>query len=193
MILTRPPFSIASRSNPEKLAGSFQMSTPLPYKISTLLFLKDQDGRFLLLRRTKPPNRDKWSPIGGKLDVTVGESPFECATRECREETGLEITHKDLHLFSIVSEKSFEGSGHWLMFLFDCHKPIRELPPPIDEGEFSFFTRKEIEELVIPETDNALLWPFYDEHHQDFIMMRADCDPNKKLEIVVEESLRADN
>ena len=168
------------------------MTPPLPYKISTLIFLKDAQGRFLLLQRTKPPNQDRWSPIGGKLDMATGESPFQCAIRECREETGLETTHEDLHLFSIIAEKSFEGAGHWLMFLFDCHKPIGQLPPAIDEGQFAFFTRKEIDELVIPETDHALLWPFYDKHREGFVMMRADCDPAKKLEIVVEESLRGD-
>ena len=167
------------------------VKTPLPYKISTLLFLRDSSGQFLLLNRTKPPNQNKWSPIGGKLNMETGESPFECAIRECHEETGLEITNKDLHLFSIVAEKSFEGAGHWLMFLFDCSKPIDQLPPTIDEGQFSYFSRKEIDTLVIPETDHDILWPFYDKHQRDFVIMRADCNPDKKLEIVVEEKLRA--
>jgi 8-oxo-dGTP diphosphatase len=168
------------------------MKNPLPYKISTLIFLKDAQGRFLLLKRTKAPNKDCWSPIGGKLDMTTGESPFECAIRECKEETGLDTSEEDMHLFSIIAEKSFEGAGHWLMFLFDCHKPIHKPPPSIDEGHFAFFTRQEIDELVIPETDHSLLWPFYDKHHDGFVMMRADCEPGKKLEIVVEESLRGD-
>ena len=55
------------------------MKPDRPYKISTLVFLKDKEGRFLLLKRTKPPNKDRWSPVGGKLDMTIGESPFECA------------------------------------------------------------------------------------------------------------------
>ena len=79
------------------------------------------------------------------------------------------------------------------MFLFDCHKPIRQLPPAIDEGHFAFFTRQEIDDLLIPQTDHSLLWPFFDEHHKDFVMMRADCDPTKNLEIVIEENLRALN
>ncbi len=173
------------------MSDSFLMSHQFPYKISTLLFLKNQDGKFLLLKRTRPPNQQKWSPIGGKLDMETGESPFECATRECLEETGHEITSKDLHLFSIVSEKQFEGTGHWLMFLFDCRKPITELPPPMDEGEFAFFSRQEIDELVIPDTDHTIIWPFYDEHRRNFVVMRADCDPGKKLEIVVEETFGA--
>ena len=166
------------------------MKPDRPYKISTLIFLKDKEGRFLLLKRTKPPNKDRWSPVGGKLDMTIGESPFECAIRECKEETGLETSHQDLHLFSIIAEKNFEGAGHWLMFLFECQKHINYIPPAIEEGKFAFFSREEIDEIIIPETDHELLWPFYDKHHKGFVMMRADCDPDKKLEIVVEENLR---
>ena len=46
---------------------------------------------------------------------------------------------KDLKLFGYVSEKGYEGSGHWLMFLFDCKKPISQLPESFDEGSFAFF------------------------------------------------------
>ena len=38
-----------------------------PYKIAVLCYLYDEEGRLLLLHRRKPPNRDMYSPIGGKL------------------------------------------------------------------------------------------------------------------------------
>ena len=78
-------------------------------------------SNFLMLEETgylKEPNKNCWSPIGGKLEMRLGESPFECAIRETREEIGLEISEGDLHLFSMISEKAYEGSCHWLMFLF---------------------------------------------------------------------------
>ena len=62
-------------------------TTTLPFKISVLVFIKDSQGRFLLICRRKTPNKDRWSPIGGKLEMTQGESPFECAVRETGEET----------------------------------------------------------------------------------------------------------
>ena len=61
----------------------------LPFKISVLVFLRDEAGRLLLIQRTKAPNLGCWSPIGGKLEMGLGESPFECAVRETFEETGL--------------------------------------------------------------------------------------------------------
>ena len=63
----------------------------LPFKISVLVFVRDDDGRHLLIRRAKEPNKDCWSPIGGKLEMSEGESPFECAVRETKEEIGLDL------------------------------------------------------------------------------------------------------
>jgi len=57
-----------------------------PFKISVLVFLRDARGRQLLIKRRKAPNLGCWSPIGGKLEMGTGESPFECAIRETGEE-----------------------------------------------------------------------------------------------------------
>ncbi|GHB96368.1 NUDIX hydrolase [Cerasicoccus arenae] len=161
----------------------------LPFKISVLVFLRSEDGRLLLIQRRKAPNLGCWSPIGGKLEMALGESPFECAVREVHEEVQLKIATDDLHLFGYVSEKSFEGSGHWLMFLFDCKVTISALPPEIDEGHFAFFTREAINTLAIPPSDHQLVWPYYDSHRKRFVALRADCHPGQELEIVVEQSL----
>lgn len=147
----------------------------LPFKISVLIFIRDENGRFLMIRRRKAPNKDCWSPVGGKLEMATGESPFECACREAFEETGMKLTAKDLHLFGMVSERSYEGSGHWLMFLFKCLKPIEALPPEIDEGQFAFFSREEVDAAAIPPSDRTLVWPVYDSHHESFLAYRAQC------------------
>ncbi len=163
-------------------------STALPFKISALIFLQDAHGRQLLIRRTKAPNKGCWSPVGGKLEMAQGESPFECAVREVNEETGLVITEKDLHLFGMVSERGYEGAGHWLMFLFTCRKNISSLPAEISEGRFEFFTREAINGIEIPETDRTLLWPVWDKHRTSFLAYRAECDPSKALRVTEEES-----
>ncbi len=167
------------------------MSAPknsvLPFKISVLVFLQNPCGQELLIFRRKPPNRDFWSPIGGKLDMSHGESPCQCAIREIGEEVGLEVDAADLHLFSIVSEKAYEGRVHWLMFLYKCRKTLRNLPAEMDEGHFAFFNRAEIDNLEIPETDRRVLWPLYDRHGDAFVALRADCDPRGDLTITFEE------
>ena len=162
------------------------MSTPLPYKISALVFVRDEEGRHLLIQRNNAPNQGCWSPIGGKLNKSTGESPYECARRETEEEIQLQVSDSDLKCFGYISEKSYEGTGHWLMFLFDCKKVISELPKTIDEGYFRFFERSAVDALSIPETDRRLLWPYYDRYKEGFIGLRADCDPSGELHIIEE-------
>lgn len=161
----------------------------LPFKISVLVFVKDAQGRQLMIERRKAPNMGCWSPIGGKLEMGIGESPFECAVREVGEEADFAITREDLHLWSMISEKHYEGQMHWLMFCFDCKKPLEKLPETIDEGRFRFYSREEIHQIKVPETDRTLIWPNYDRYREGFVALRADCQPGQDLEIVVEESI----
>ncbi len=165
------------------------MSTELPFKISALVFLRNEADEHLLIERRKAPNKGCWSPIGGKLDMHTGESPYECARREVLEEVSLELGDEDLHCFGYISEKSYEGTGHWLMFLFNAQKAINALPPEIDEGQFQFFSRSAIDALKIPETDRTLLWPYYDRFHEGFVGLRANCDPEGQLSLTEELKL----
>jgi 8-oxo-dGTP diphosphatase len=163
------------------------MSPVLPYKISVLVFLQNHAGEQLLILRSKAPNLGNWSPIGGKLEMAIGESPFECAARETFEETGLRIGTDDLHLFAMIAEKAYEGQSHWLMFLFSCRRRLESLPADIAEGRFAFYSRTAIEGLPIPETDRAALWPIYDRYRDRFVALRADCAPGRPVQVTVEE------
>jgi 8-oxo-dGTP diphosphatase len=163
------------------------MAPSLTYKIAVLVFLENAAGDHLLLLRAKPPNLGVWSPIGGKLETAIGESPFECAVRETREETGFEIEAGDLHLFAMIAEKAYEGESHWLMFLFRCRRPIAGLPVDCVEGKFGFFTREAIRSLAIPETDRRALWPIYDQYRDRFVALKADCAPGQPVRVDIED------
>src|SRR4051794_9891367 len=89
-------------STPPRNSARARMSSPaLAYKIAVLVFLENTAGEHLLMLRAKPPNLGVWSPIGGKLETALGESPFECAVRETFEETGVHAVTSDFHLFAI--------------------------------------------------------------------------------------------
>ena len=163
------------------------MTTSLAHKIAVLVFLENPAGEHLLLLRAKAPILGVWSPIGGKLETAHGESPFECAVRETREETGFAIGAGDLHLFAMIAEKAYEGEAHRLMFLFRCRRPIGTLPPPITEGRFGFFSRQAIDQLPIPDTDRNALWPIYDRYRDRFVALKADCAPGQPVRVEIEE------
>jgi len=188
LVAALPRFTLAPTPPGRVLTAMASAATaPLNYKLAVLVFLENAAGELLLILRNRPPNRGVWSPIGGKLEMETGESPFECAVRETREETGLAVAVADMHLFCIIAEKAYEGEAHWLMFLFRCRKPIAALPPTIDEGRFGFFSRAAVDALAIPETDRAALWPIWDRYRDRFVAMRADCAPGQALHIEIEQ------
>ena len=111
----------------------------MSFKISCLLFARNKNSQILLLQRKKAPNKGLWSPPGGKLEMSLGESPVECAKRESFEEMGLELHDRDLQLFGYVSEKNYEGNGHWLMFLFEIIPPSPTYQVQSMREHFNFF------------------------------------------------------
>lgn len=146
----------------------------LPYKIATLLYAFDSSDRVLLMRRRKEPNAGLWSPPGGKLETTLGEAPHECAAREAREELGVEVSCGDLRLVGVLSERAYQGTAHWLIFLFEIRPRLGVVPEAIDEGEFGFFDRSELDALAMPRTDRERIWPYFWEHRSGLFV--AHCD-----------------
>ena len=161
---------------------------PLPYKIATLLYCFNEREEVLLLERARQPNLGFWSPCGGKLRTDIGESPYVCATREGREELGLEFSTADLHLTGLVSEHGFQGQAHWLMFLFELTAKLRECPPPIAEGRFQFFPRAALDGLNLPPTDRERLWPWFWQFRGGFFAAHCHCHPDGGNEWTLEES-----
>ena len=151
------------------------MPPSLPYKIAVLCYLFDADGRVLLLHRKKPPNQDLYSPVGGKLEQGVGESPTACAAREIREETGVNVHTSDLHLTGIVSEAGFNGTTHWLMFLYEVTRPVQVELKTFDEGSLQWHDKASIDALPIPDTDRLVIWPLFWKHRNGFFMVHIDC------------------
>lgn len=140
------------------------MSTPLapptlPYKLACLCDLRDADGRVLLLRRAREPNRGLCSPIGGKLDMHTGESPAQCARREIHEEAGIDVPIDRLHLMGLISEQAYEGKGHWLLFYYRVLGAVSVSRTEINEGTLEWFHPHEIDALPLPETDRRIIWP----------------------------------
>ena len=65
------------------------------------------EGRVLLVRRGNPPRAGSWSLPGGGQEL--GETVFETARREVREETGLDI--EVLGVVDVVDSIHRDGDG----------------------------------------------------------------------------------
>ncbi|HYE31828.1 MAG TPA: NUDIX hydrolase [Methylomirabilota bacterium] len=152
----------------------------LPHKIATLLYCFNDRDETLLMRRAQEPNLGLWSPCGGKLKTSIGESPHECAIREGAEELGIDLSPRDLHLVGIITETGYANQAHWLMFLFEVKRRLTAVPPPHREGSFGFFPREALAALPMPHTDREQIWPLFWKHRGGFFaahcLARADGD-----------------
>ncbi len=161
---------------------------PLPYQIATLLYAFNRHDHALLLERAQEPNLGLWSPWGGKLHTTAGESPYACACREAFEELNLKLSSTDLHLTGMVSEHGYQGQSHWLMFLFEIKTKLTNLPADHREGRFQFFPREELSRLKLPQTDRERIWPWFWQHRGGFFAAHCHCHPDGRNTWTLEES-----
>lgn len=166
----------------------------LPYKIAALCYLYDTDGRLLLLHRNQQPNKGMYSPIGGKLDITTGEAPHQCAVREIHEETGIEVAAEDVRLTGIVSERAYQLETHWLIFLFEVTKPIA--PDALkwtefDEGVLEWVDADAVHDMDIPRTDREVLWPLVRAHQgSGYFVVHIAWNDDDTIEWTVHESVK---
>ncbi len=173
-----------------------ELTMPIPYKIAVLIYIFNDQGKLLLLHRKKAPNKDLYSPIGGKLEQHLGESPYACALRETHEEIGIQLTLDDIRLLGMVSERAYaaptsEASGpmdaltHWLMFCFEVTRPLDVPLREFDEGRLEWIDPLIVQELSIPKTDRDIIWPLIQQHsqmlqpgrrkHDTFFSVHIDC------------------
>jgi len=115
------------------------------------VYLYDADGRLLLLHRVKNPNAGFYSPIGGKLEASIGEGPHQCAVREIHEESGVVVADEDVRLCGVVTERAYEGETHWLIFLFEVTRPVdpdEVVTYEIDEGKLEWIPTEDVAGLA---------------------------------------------
>ena len=167
----------------------------LPYRLAVICYLWNGEGndddRLLMLHRAKEPNINRYSPIGGKLEIAIGESPHECAVREIEEESGVVLKPEEVRLLGIVAEKAYAGENHWLLFMFEAMRSVdlsevdRE---EFDEGRLEWVDVKNVANCNIPETDSKILWPMVQRRRNGgFFMVDIDCSGDELVWNVIEE------
>ena len=123
-------------------------------KLGTLVYLK-QNGKTLMLHRVKKEqefHEGKWNRLRGKLDP--GQTPEECAIREVKEESGLDL--KALKLRGIITFPLFDQVDDWYVYLFTGTEFSGDL---IDspEGDLEWIDNDKLLDLKLWEGDYIFL------------------------------------
>lgn len=142
-------------------------------KRTAVLCVLRHNNDFMLLKRFKEPNKNMFTPVGGKLDPF--ETPKKAALRETEEETG--ITVSDMRFCGLLIESS-PTAYNWTSFVYEAE--IEKLPPPsCNEGILEWISFDNILKVPTPKTD----WYIYDFllKKQSFILM---AEFNASLEII---------
>ena len=123
---------------------------------STLCYLENQKGEYLMLHRVKKKhdvNQDKGIGVGGKFEGN--ESPDECLLREVWEETGLTLTSFRFRgVVTFLTDGGWEGEH---MYLFTADRWTGELARECGEGDLEWVPKERVEALPIWEGDKIFL------------------------------------
>ncbi len=123
-------------------------------KRTTLIYIENDAGKYLMLHRTRKKNdvnKDKWIGVGGKIEQ--GETPEMCARREMLEETGLTaglLAYRGIVHFNSDTDPSEE------MHLFHTFEYSGEIKD-CDEGELEWIDKGALYDLPIWEGDKIFL------------------------------------
>lgn len=147
-------------------------------KRTAVLCILKCENQFLLLKRFKEPNKDMFTPIGGKLDPY--ENPNQAALRETFEETGIQLT--DIQYIGSLIESS-PTNYNWNSLVYISEIPFQE-PPICNEGILHWIGVEELSTIPTPETDLHIYQ--YALAKQPF-MLNADYDEKLNLLILKEE------
>lgn len=123
-------------------------------KLYTVCYVKN-DEKTLMIHRIKKQmdtHYGKWIGLGGKFEL--GETPEECAIREVKEESGLDV--RDPQLKGLLTFPNFDGRDDWYVFVFIMREFTGCL---IDspEGELKWIADKELLDLNLWEGDRVFL------------------------------------
>ncbi len=122
--------------------------------LATLCYVRDGD-KTLMLHRVKKQNdmhEGKWNGLGGKVEK--GESPEECAIREVREESGLEVMDPILRGF--ICFPLFDGENDWNVFIyrFDGYNGTQQESA---EGHLAWLDAEELKQVPLWEGDRIFM------------------------------------
>lgn len=154
------------------------MKVPNGLKRTATLCLLRHEQSFLLLKRFKEPNKDMYTPVGGKLDPF--ESPLHAAIRETMEETGIVVS--SMQYCGLLTETS-PTEYNWCSYVYLADIKYRPAPQS-NEGILEWIHFDQLLQVPTPKTD----WYIYQYVlNQKPFAFSADYDSELKLLHMTEE------
>ena len=131
-------------------------------KLATLCYvINKKSNSTLMIHRVKKENdyhQGKWNGLGGKFES--GESPEECAIREIKEESGLNV--KSVTMKGFITFPMFDGKEDWYVFLFVTDDFEGELIDS-NEGDLAWIPNEKLTEINLWDGDKIFIpWLFKD-------------------------------
>lgn len=100
-----------------------------------------KQGKVLLIKRRSSHGAGSWAPPGGHIDY--GESVLECASREVKEETGLEI--KNLKVLGFTEDIFEKEKKHYITIWVKADWASGEIRQDHEEfSEIGWFDRNKL-------------------------------------------------
>ena len=143
---------------------------------TTMIYLKKDDCYLLLYRNKKKHdiNHNKWIGVGGHVEPN--ETIDECAIREVKEETGL-----DVHSLSCSGEVLFVDENlKMMMYIYEITDFSGDLIE-CNEGELKWIPIKDIYNYPMWEGDKAFLPKLI--NHEPYFKMVLTYRDNKLISI----------
>jgi 8-oxo-dGTP diphosphatase len=102
-----------------------------------------KEGKLLLGKRLGSYGTGTWGAPGGKLEMW--ESPEECAVREVKEETGMEV--QNLRFVGVVDDQDKEHGTHYITISYVADwKEGEPAPEPGGFEEWRWFSAEALPE-----------------------------------------------
>lgn len=87
----------------------------------------------------------------------------------------MKTDENDWSLTGIVTEKNFPDAGNIMIFLMSYKYSYDVLPPPCNEGDFTFVSPDVIMGMDIPETDRQFIWDALRKKSYEPFIITLDC------------------
>jgi len=141
-------------------------------ELTTMIMVYDSiTGKALVQQRVK-----SWQGIsfpGGHVEP--GESFVDCAVREVKEETGLDI--QNLKSCGVIHWCNSENNDRYLVFLYKTSDYSGTVLPETDEGKVFWMAIEDLKKLKSENSFEKYLPMFLDEKHSEAFGLWNDSDP----------------